>query len=580
MRTIIALIALVVSATISGTPYPTDYFRSPVGIPILLSGSFGEMRSNHFHTGMDIRTRGRSGYRVYAAAEGHISRISVSPSGFGNALYVDHPNGYTTVYAHLLRFEDPITDYVKRAQYDQERFAVTLYPEPGRFPVEKGEVIALSGNSGSSGGPHLHFEIRETETQDPINPILFGMPVSDTHPPGVRSVKVYTRDPESFAVVHRTHGQPVTVSMLQPARFPVAGGGRSHRIAGVDRIEARGRVGFGIEIRDTHNGSGFRLGAYRVRLTANDSLLWGYEMERLRFSENRYLNAHIDYEERLRNRRWTERSYVLPGNRLPIYLQTGDGWLNVREGQAAQVRYEIEDAMGNRSILPIPITWADEPIEVPRTPVPYVTLVPYNYPHVYTAPGIALQFPAGAVYDDLPLRYAAHGRYSAGFSDLHEIHDRFVPLHRPYELSIEATGLPESLRSKALVALLDTDSDRFYSLGGKYDNGYVTTTTRSFGNVYIAVDTLGPEIRPFGFPRANNFRLQGTLRLKVEDELSGLAHYAGTVDDDWILFVYDAKSDMMIHHFDDRIASGTHSLRFTARDNAGNETVYTTRFTR
>jgi hypothetical protein len=538
------------------------------------------MRSSHFHTGLDIRTRGKVGYRIYAAADGYVSRISVSPGGFGNALYVAHPNGYTTVYGHLLHFDDRITSFVKEAQYAQERFAVNLYPEKDDLPVTQGEVIAISGNSGSSGGPHLHFEIRDSATQEPLNPMLFGIPVQDTHRPGIRRIKVYARDPESYAIVHRTSGSPVVVTMLDPASFRAEGGSGSYRLAGVTRIEARGHIGFGIEIRDTHNGSGFRLGAYQASLFANDEILWGYEMERLRFDEGRYANAHIDYEERLRNSRWMERSYLLPGNALPIYLQEGDGWLAIAEGERYQVRYEIADAKGNLSRLNLQVTWSERSIDIEPQRVPYVTMVPYNYPHVYTADGLSLQFPSGAVYDDLPLQYRPLGPTGRGYSDRHEIQDRYTPLHRPYTLSIAAEKLPTSLRGKALVVLEGEDSDRIYSLGGKFENGYVTTTTRSFGRVFVAVDTLAPTVIPVNFRKGGSLRSSETIRLKVEDELSGLAYYEGRVDGDWILFEYDAKRDLMIHHFDGRIGSGPHSLRFVARDNVGNESVYTANFTR
>ena len=181
--------------------YPTDYFRSPLGIPLVLSGNFAEMREGHFHGGLDVKTRESEGYRVYAAADGYIARVKVSPYGYGNALYVAHPNGYTTVYAHLSRFKGEIASYVRRTQYDRKSFAIDRYPEPGRYPVKKGEAIALSGNSGSSSGPHLHFEVRTTRDQVPVNPLLFGFEIDDSRVPRIFRIRIYPADDES-GVIH------------------------------------------------------------------------------------------------------------------------------------------------------------------------------------------------------------------------------------------------------------------------------------------------------------------------------------------------------------------------------------------
>lgn len=581
MRVLPAALLLLVSAAFSGRTYPTDYFRSPLGIPLLLSGSFGEMRSNHFHSGIDIRTNAREGYRVYAAADGYVARIAVSPFGFGNALYVRHPNGYTTVYGHLQRFDDRIQEYTRRAQYRDKSFSVDLYPDATTFPVKKGEAIAISGNSGGSGGPHLHFEIRDSGTEWPINPLLFGVPVKDSKPPQIRTVKIYAADPESFAVIRKAGAQPVVVSFNRPAALAAAGGGSSFRLQGVESIEARGRIGFGIELRDTHDGSGFRLGAYEVELTADGELLHGYRMESFGFDQSRYINAHVDYEERVRNSRWIQRAYRLPGNSLGIYLQRGDGWLEVAEGRGHDLRFRVSDAFDNRTTLGMRVDWAVQPVQLPVERISYATVVPQAYPHVFTENGIAVTFPAGAVYDDLPLRYENEGPEPFAYSDVHVVHDRYTPVHESYTISIRADRLPPRLHEKAVMAFRDDERpNRFVSLGGKFENGYVTTRSRVFGAHFVTADTTAPTIVPTNITSGRNMRGQSGIRLKVDDDLSGLSTYAGFVNDEWVLFAYDAKRDLMEYTFDDRVGSGRHRLRFVAQDQVGNRAEYTAEFVR
>ncbi len=581
MRVLLAVVLTVLSALFSGKSYPTDFFRSPVAIPILLSGSFGETRSTHFHSGLDIRTNGREGYRIYASGDGFVSRIRVSPGGLGHALYVQHPNGYTTVYGHLQRFNDQIGATVRNAQYDQRRFDIELFPDPSTFPVSRGDVIAISGNTGSSGGPHLHFEIRDTRTEWPINPLLFGIPLKDTQPPQIRHVKLYARDHQSFAVVRMSDGRSQIVTFQRPLVLATSGTGRSWKLSGVDRIDARGDIAFGVEIRDTHDGSGFRLGAFRVRLHADDGLLFGQQLETFSFDQSRHLRAHLDVEEHVRRKRWIERSYLLPGNPIEIYLHQGDGWLTVQQDAVHRLRYEIEDAHGNTSSLPFRVGWAAEMIEIPFEPVEYATIVPQGRPHAFTNHGIALTFPPQTLYDDLPLRYQNLGTATRGFSDIHEVQDQFTPVNEAYSLSIAADRLPERLRDRAVIALQDPDRpDRLSSVGGLYDNGYVTTRTRSFGRFFVTADTVAPRIRPLNIGQGRAMRTQTAIRLQVDDELSGISSYEGYVNDQWVLFAYDPKRNLLEYTFDDHVGNGRHQLRFTARDGVGNEATYTVDFTR
>ncbi len=560
--------------------YPRSYFRSPLGIPLLLSGSFAEMRSNHFHSGLDIKTNGKPGYRVYAAADGYVARIKVSPYGFGKAIYVKHPNGFTTVYAHLSGFNDKIERHIKKLQYTKKRFAVETFPGPGDFPVNKGEVIALSGNSGGSGGPHLHFEIRDSGSEWPINPMLFGIPVKDEVAPTLYRLKLYAADAGSQAVIHYTNGKKTTVRTDRPAVLDVARSKGRHTLSGIRRIEAQGQIGFGLELRDHHNGSRSRLGAYQVQLRADEQPLYTFTAETFGFPQTRYLNAHVDYEERRRNRRWIQRSFLLPGNRLPMYQDvTNQGYLNVIPGATHKLSYTVEDAKGNKAFMRFNI------VGKTLTPVQkiiagdYETLVPYNKAHTFTRDGLRVSFPARTFYEDVPLNYAVRTRTAKTYSRRHTVHDVYTPAHKSYTLSIQADRLPTRLQSKALIMYEDEDGDTS-SIGGEYENGYVTTKTRSFGMFYVSVDTTKPTIRPLNLSTKKERKAPSTLRIKIKDDLSGIGRYNVYVDGKWMLFEYDAKKDLLVHHYDGRIKPGSHKLKAVVTDNVGNKTVYEANFVR
>ncbi len=559
--------------------YPRDYFRSPLGIPLSLSGNFAEMRSNHFHTGLDIRTNAQTGYRVYSAAEGTVVRVAVAGGGYGNALYVQHPNGYTTVYAHLERFEEPLASYVKEMQYSQRSFAVNLFPEAGRFRFAKGDVIAYSGNSGSSGGPHLHFEIRDTATSEPLNPLFFGMPVDDTTRPRIFRIKVYVNDPTSMAAVLSSRGDTLaTARQGRPATVEAEAGTNpgEYRLARGARILADGSVGFGIHAQDYHDRSQSRLGLYTIRLTADQLPIFRSEMERLNFSRQRYLNAHVDYRERLVNRRWVQRSHLLPGNALPLYQTERNGFLTVRPGDRVPMRYDLSDAAGNTASLEFELLGA----ALPSPPVPRREgyLVSPDHAESLVMPGIIVRIPRKALYEDVELMYSSAERPRGTYSRRHNIHSATTPLHQSITVSVEADDLPVRLRPKALLARIS--GSNLISSGGEYENGYVTGRTRTFGSYVVAVDTIPPAVKPLNISDGADMRNRSSIRFNVRDERSGILRYEGRIDGDWILFEHDPKRSLIQHTFDGKIGPGQHEVNLRVEDGKGNVTRYRAKFTR
>lgn len=555
-------------------PYPKDYFRSPLGIPLVMAGNFAEMRGNHFHAGLDLKTNGEENYRIYAAADGYVSRIKVSPYGYGHALYVAHPNGYTTVYAHLSRFNSTLQGYVRRQQYRAESFALDKYFDAGTFPVKKGEVIAYSGNTGGSSAPHLHFEIRDSATQQPINPLLFGLEVQDTTPPRLFAVKIYAMASGSYAAVYpRTGGAPRIATPTQPVIVEAEQQGSRYVLSNVDRIDAHGQVAFSLRQHDYHEGSSNRLGSPSIVLTVNGALLFSSYIEKINFNQTRYLNAHVDYAERRQSRGWFQRSFVLPGNPLPYYRSRGNGILQPRAGESYEMTYMVEDSYHNTSRLDFVVRGVHPSTSIVQERPGYDAQFRHDRAVRFRQDGLRLDMRPGSLYEDTGFTYGTAPGPAEGYSRIHRLHDDTVPIHRSYTLAIRPEQLPTRLRPYALLARID-DEGNTSSAGGSFEDGWVTTRLRSFGNYFVAVDTTPPEIEPVSVSG------RGSLRLRIKDDFSGVGRYRGTVDDQWVLFQYDPKRRLIWYDFDDRVGPGTHTLRVEVTDNKGNQNIYTTTFTR
>lgn len=553
--------------------FPKDYFRSPLGIPLMMAGNFAEMRANHFHSGLDLKTENREGLPVYAAADGWVSRVKVSPYGYGNVLYVAHPNGYTTVYAHLKSFSDPVASYVKGRQYASNRFDVDKYLPEGKYPVKKGDVIALSGNSGSSSGPHLHFEIRNSSSQKPLNPLLFGLEVNDSVPPKIFRIKVYPQSETGFVeVVRKGDSTPLVATRDQPLvldAVAVAGSNGKYQLADVDALRAHGRLGFGVQVHDYQEGSPNRLGAFTIELRQDGEQLFESELAEFTFGQTRYINAHVDYGEYTSNRRWIQRSHKLPGNALDIYRGKNDGYLDAEAGQLYELEYVVSDVAGNRSELAFKVAGVENnSTRVAKRPDPAYRIV-RSEGKTIAGDKMRVHFSAGTFYEDINLVYRVEDRLPTSYSSVYALHEESTPLHKAMTLSIQADLLPSELRPRALLATVGDDG-KLSSAGGSYTDGYVVAKPRSFGRYTIAVDTTAPVITPYRFPKDGQFRKGQSIEYKISDDFSGVQSYAGFVDSNWVLFEYDAKKNLISYTIDDVVPSGTHKLVIRVEDGKGN----------
>lgn len=551
--------------TYSNNTYPLTDFRSPLDIePPALAGSFGELRSNHFHSGIDFRTNQRIGYPVYAPTDGFISRLRVQNSGFGLALYINHPNGYTTVYGHLSRFNPKIAQIVKNIQYKKTSYEIDEFPNADLIPVRKGEVIAYTGNTGSSGGPHLHFEIRDSKTEATINPQLLGINIPDNIPPTIHAMYVY-----------RLNGKPFN-EFTPKQYFQVAGGSGKYRLNQVSTIHLNGEVGFGIVVNDRHNGASGNNGAYSIELTVDDKLVYTSALERFTFDNSKAINSHIDYPTYLRTKQSIQKSFLDPGNPLQIYYNlTNNGRINFDDGKTHTVKYTITDAKGNKSILAFNVlSDAKAVINTPEAPTGLAFA--YSKQNEFNSANLKVILPKGTLYNDFNFIYKKSAKpQQNAFSEIHQIHNNLTPLHTGFELWIKADSSIIKHQSKALIV----NSNRS-SQGGYFENGWVKAKPRNFGNFFVAIDTIAPNIIPVNIANGKNMANLSKISFRISDTLSGIKSFNGYIDGKWVLMEFDAKTANLWHSFDEKTTTGKHTFELVVVDMKENTKKYTTEFYR
>lgn len=549
--------------------FPKDYFGSPVLIPIQLSGTYGELRSNHFHSGIDIKTQGVTGLSVVAAAEGYVSRIRVSPRGFGNAIYINHPNGYTTVYGHMERFTPEISAFVKAEQYRQKSFEVDLYLSPEQFKFSKGEEIGKSGNSGSSGGPHLHFEIRDTKTEEPLNPLLFGFNMPDNRAPELYKLLIIPLDGDA-----RINGKrkihTMTLTKVKEGVFKTSG----------EDVLIGGKVGFAIEAYDKHNGQENRNGVYSVKLSFEGKPVFEQKMERFSFDETRYLNACITYDQLQCCNVKALKTYVDPGNKLAMLKGQPPGIL-INERRNFLISIEVADVAGNKSTVNFnfwgEFNFASRTLEGTDPSTLRKDLFPHNRINKYLTNDIDIYIPEGVFYRDIYFKYSvdstANGRY---YSYKHKVHETSEPVHKHYALSIRAVIFPEKHQSKLCIVEVGSNAPSY--IGGEFKDNFVTAQVRQFGTFAVMADTTAPRVKANDLVEGKNIGNQRTFNFTVSDNLSGVKKYNAYLNGEWVLLEYDAKNNLMYYRVDERIKIGNNTIRVVVTDDKDNESELSINF--
>ncbi len=543
--------------------YPQNYFQSPLDTEMVLSGNFGEIRPNHFHAGFDIKTGNREGLSVYAVADGYISRIKISPYGYGKALYITHPNGYTSVYGHLKAFPENIQNFIKTAQESKQSFELDTLLQNTSLLVKKGEVIAYSGNTGGSQGPHLHFEIRETQTEKPVNPYLFGYKVKDTEKPKITQLAIYPLD--NFTLINNKNGIKKLVPIYQNGNYILKSS---------DSLTISGKFGFAIDCYDTETNSINKNGVYSIELQSGGKRIYYCEYEKFSFENARYVNTHIDYVSYKKNNSKLQKCFVSKNNQIELYKDLVDnGVLDFNDDAIHWIKFIVKDFYGNVSELVFKVKGNKKQFSAVQDKITE-NIFDCSKPNTFKNNDIEITIPTFALYDDLKFNYSSSVKANTPYAPLHHIQNHLTPLQKTITLKLKPSNLPDSLQSKACIISINEKGKINYE-GGNYKDGYVVTETKNFGNFTISIDAVAPKLLPMFKKEENgivNFKSVKSINFKVSDNLSGIKTYNLFIDNKWCVMEFEPKKDLLFYDFEKNITKGTHTLTIEVTDVKGNST--------
>lgn len=561
MKRLIILLTILVTTTSAAQDY-----ISPFDFPLYLSGTFGELRDHHFHTGIDVKTNAQEGKNLRVIADGYISRIKVSTWGYGKVLYIVHPHtGHTSVYAHMQKFNKEIEKIIKEQQYKKESFEINYYPKKNSLLVKQGDIIGLSGNSGGSGGPHLHFEIRDTKTEHPLNPLAFGFEVLDDINPVLTEIKIYPHKNSSINGDKKDVRIPLT--KLKDGVYSI----------NQKDLKVHGDISFGISTFDRQNGAPTnKNGVYSIKMFMDDKLIHHFEVDELSFSEKRFINAHIDYKEYTDNKIRFNRCYSLPYNRLSNYkVNINKGILSFKDNKKHTVRFEVRDIENNTSIVEFEVQSNETAPKFEYKDSG--DMLTFDEAHTYRLSNFQVHIPAYSVYKNYHYDASVRDKKNNTLSKVYHFMNKNIPLHKEIVVSIK-DSIPEILKEKSYIALKKEDGSFRYK-GKTWKDGILHAKTREFGIFTVIADTINPIISNYNFSDNTNINFAGDISVKIFDNESGISYYRGEIDGKWILMEYDFKSDILIYYIDkEKLPKGEHTLKVIVRDRMDNESTLSKKF--
>ena len=544
----------------SQTNYPKDYFRPPLDIPMQLSGNFGELRPNHFHAGLDFKTQQKEGLAIYAIADGYISRIKISTYGYGKAIYITHPNGYTSVYGHLQKGHSKIQQYIKAEHYKLKAYEIEFFPAPDELPVKKGDTVAFSGNTGGSDGPHLHFEIRDTQTEKTINPLYFGFNsyLKDTKKPFVSSLVAY---PIEAASVVNLSARPVIVNLsLQPDGTYIS-----------EKILASGKIGFGITANDLDDISYSSNGIFKVQSFLNGSPAFGYQFDTFAFDEGRFVNALIDFSRYKKTHLRVQKLFMKnPFGLSLIKTNASNGIIDVAPNLSQLYRIEVSDFNSNTTTILVHIDYSPTQANIASEQVSSPYLVRANTDSNFEMGPWSVFFPAHTFYDDFYLKFSVK-------DSILTVHDDLVPVHTNFLVSIkDSIGVD---RDKTFIGSVEGKKTAYNPT--KFKDNSFSTYTKNLGQFVLAKDTTAPKISIAKPIEGKWLTKDKAIILRISDDFSGIKSYNGYINGQWALFEYDHKTKKITHYFEDALLlEGKNDLKMVVSDNLGNSAIFETTFFR
>ena len=527
-------------------------FGVPFDFPLLLSGNFGELRSNHFHGGLDFKTQGVVGKPLLAIADGYISKVTVTAGGYGNALYITHDNGYTSVHGHLDRFLPEIASRVHEKQYSEQSFVVTLEFGPEEYRVTQGDIVAYAGNTGYSFGPHLHMEIRTTDTNEPIDPLPFYKHlIADNIAPRATHIMVYGAkgNGKVTSAVDSKEVKEVDGKIIVNCPLSI-----------VNYITAWGRIGTAISANDYMDGTTNNYGVRYVRLYVDDKLVSHSDVDRFAFSEDRLINSWTDYHVQRTTGRWYMRSTIDEYNDLRmLHADDSMGWIDINEERDYHFRYELEDLYGNTSVYRFVVR--GQRMEIPYRLPNYFYRMDASRDNRFCANGIELWLPQGQLFETVDLDYDVLTS-DTDQTEIYQLTTTRVPLRKSAELTLPV--LPQRGVDAEKLYVARVDGERRISCGGTYRYGRITAQITELASYTVCADTVAPKITSIG---ETAWRKRGVVTFRISDGETGIRSYRGKIDGKWVLFKYSSKNARLWCDLKaEGIGSGSHEIEIEVED--------------
>lgn len=542
-----------------GQEYPKDYFISPLDIPLDVSGAFGELRSNHFHAGLDLKTKGVEGLPVYATAEGYVSRIKISTWGYGKAIYITHPNGYTSVYGHLQSANGKIEETIRKKQYDEKSFEVELFLKQSELPVKKGDVIAFSGNSGGSGGPHLHFEFRDTKSENIINPLLFGFDklVIDKYKPKVNSIMVYPLN-DTISINSDFKPQVISLSVNNEGNYVT------------NKISANGAIGFGVNTFDNMTNPYNKNGIYKVSAFVNGVPYFSYKFDTFSFDESKHINYFMDYYRFKNLGQRFQKMFI--DNDYPLSIVNGNkknGILKVQPSASYTYKIVVEDFSQNKSTIEIPIVFKEADLSKKEVESSNKKIKAKN-DYLFEEGKWTINFSANTFYEDFRMKLKVS-------EDTLYLHEDEIPVKNSFTISCDISNLDAETKNKSFIAYIDgkdVDYVKSYIKGNT-----ISAKIKKLGNYKVVQDVTAPKIYASDFSEGKTIDTYKTISIKISDDLSGIDTYNAYLNGKWILMEYDYKTKTLVHNLSDNIyVKGKNDFKLVVTDEMNNSTTFESYF--